>query len=151
MVVVPTSGWDWVDIFQICVNRDKLCPEYWCCHSDAETKQIVALCYSCCVCLFFLPWKLVVFYCLILGPPLILLMLLGKNNGKTRAESVTMGWKVRLLNLYQCLGLGFARLIDRFIISTSKVTSGNSSLCCFDSLGYLLALLVFLPSRLSTK
>lgn len=96
---------------------------------------------------FFLPWKLVVFYCLILGLPFILLMLLGKNNGKTRAESVMMGWKVRLLNLYQCVGFGFARLIGRFIISTSKLTSGNSSLCCFDSLSYLLApFLVFLPS-----
>lgn len=101
---------------------------------------------------FFLPWKLVVFYCLILGLPVILLMLLGKNNGKTRAESVMMGWKVRLLNLYQCVGFGFARLIGRFIISTSKLASGNSSLCCFDSLSYLLApFLVFLPSRLSTK
>lgn len=30
--------------------------------------------------------------------------------------------------------LGFARLIDSFISSTPKLSSGRSSSCCFDSL-----------------
>lgn len=151
----PASGWDWVDVFQICVNRCKLSPKYQCCDSDAETKQIVALYYPCSVCLFFFPGSLLHFIVSFWAHLSSCLCYLGKDNGKTSAESVMIGWKVRLLNYIvctQCVEVCLARLVERFIISTSKFTSGNSSWCCFDSSSCLLALfLVFLPSRLSTK
>lgn len=95
----PTSWWDWMDIFQVCVNRYKLYSECQCCYWDAETKQIMALYYPCSVCLFFFPRSLLLFI-VSFWAHVSCLCYLGKNNGKTRAESVMIGWKVRLLNLY---------------------------------------------------
>lgn len=101
---------------------------------------------------FFLPWELVAFYCLVLGPPFFLVMLFGKNNDKTRAESVMIGLKVTLLNLCSMCRAGLCQACWKIHHRTSKFALGNASWCCFDSLSYLLALfLVFLPSRLSTK
>ena len=73
---------------------------------------------------------------------------LGKNNGKNWAESVMTGVKNQdVKTLTWCVEQGFARFMDRFIISTPKLSSDNPNLWCFD---YLLGIYLF-SSFSSTK